>query len=268
MGLKILWQNPFTEVVPQRGNAEVVWEGIERMAAKVVRPDTEIIMSHLDRWSGIASSSYTALIDQFSIVNKIIKAESEGYDAVVVGCYLDPGVRQAREVVNIPVIGPCESSLAVAQYVGRKFAVITVASVYVPMMEENIRSYGFTARLIDNRPVRYFSPWYWDPMIAALRGNPDKLINSFEIEALKAIDDGADTIIPGCAPLGAALTLAGYTKVANTGVPVVSGAAAALKMAEAMADLRKAIGLEPSRSSFSPYQTPPRDLIDRALGYA
>ncbi|MFH1350084.1 MAG: aspartate/glutamate racemase family protein [Pseudomonadota bacterium] len=266
MGLRILWQNVFTEEIPERGEEiSVVWEGIKRMAEKVVRPDTEVIVSHLDRWSGSLTSHYLASINDLLIINKLIKAEKEGYDAAVVGCYDDCGVRQAREVMDMPVIGPCESSLAIAHLIGQKFVILTVAPQYIPTMERNVRLYGFGERLIKHRPVRHFDPWYWDALLEAFRGKPDKLVQDFEKEALNCVRDGADTIIVGCAPCSAALTLAGYVEVADTGVPVISAAATALKMAETMADIRKNIGPVKTRCVTGPYQTTSRDLIDKAL---
>lgn len=52
------------------------------------------------------------------VVAKSLWAEAQGYDAVVVGCMLDPGVREAKRVVGIPVIGIGEASRAVAALVG------------------------------------------------------------------------------------------------------------------------------------------------------
>ena len=96
MGLRIVWQNILTEEIPARGGeVNLVWEGIQRMAAKVVRSDTEVVISHLDRYSGSLSSHYLASINDLLVINKIVKAEEEGQDAVVVGCFDDCGVRQA-----------------------------------------------------------------------------------------------------------------------------------------------------------------------------
>ena len=53
------------------------------------------------------------------VVAKSRWAESQGYDAVVVNCMLDPGVSQAKRAVQIPVVGIREASLAVASLVGR-----------------------------------------------------------------------------------------------------------------------------------------------------
>jgi allantoin racemase len=40
---------------------------------------------------------------------------------------LDPGVRVAREVVDIPVIGPMEAAVNVASYFGHDYSIVTDA---------------------------------------------------------------------------------------------------------------------------------------------
>lgn len=52
------------------------------------------------------------------VVAKSRWAETQGYDAVVVDCMLDPGVRDARCAVGIPVIGIGEAAFALAPMVG------------------------------------------------------------------------------------------------------------------------------------------------------
>ena len=48
------------------------------------------------------------------MVKESIRAEKEGYDAIVIYCFSDVGIDAIRENVRIPVIGPGETSLAVA----------------------------------------------------------------------------------------------------------------------------------------------------------
>lgn len=67
------------------------------------------------------------------IVAKAKWAESQGYDAVIVNCMVDPGVPQAKRAVNIPVIGLGEASLAVAGLVGKNPARVFPANI--PVLE-------------------------------------------------------------------------------------------------------------------------------------
>lgn len=82
--------------------------------------------------------------------------------------------------------------------------------------------------------------------------------------------DGADVVICGCMPYGTALSYAGYTEVANTGVPVVTPLPAMIKLAELLVDLRRSVGLAKSEAVVSPYRSTPeealQDLSVRGIG--
>lgn len=57
------------------------------------------------------------MIEQ-SLYEEVMRSEEAGYDAVIVGCLYDPGVRVARELVDIPVVGPLEASFQMAANFG------------------------------------------------------------------------------------------------------------------------------------------------------
>ena len=58
------------------------------------------------------------------ILNRIVSAEKEGYRAAIIGCFGDPGLIAARELASIPVLGPGESSLAVASSLGDRILIL------------------------------------------------------------------------------------------------------------------------------------------------
>ena len=55
-----------------------------------------------------------------------VELEREGFDAIVPGCFGDPGLDGLRELVAIPVVGPGATSMLVAANLGHKFGVVTV----------------------------------------------------------------------------------------------------------------------------------------------
>ena len=57
------------------------------------------------------------------IVETVIQAEKDGYDAVVVLCNMDIGVPEARSMVDIPVLGPGEVTMTYATLLGAKFGI-------------------------------------------------------------------------------------------------------------------------------------------------
>src|SRR5215212_9654199 len=64
-----------------------------------------------------------------------VELEREGFDAIVPGCFGDPGLDGVRELVSIPVVGPGASSMLVAANLGHRFAVVTVLESVVRPLE-------------------------------------------------------------------------------------------------------------------------------------
>jgi allantoin racemase len=272
MGLKILLQESVHED-EMGADSKVIWGGVRRLAEKVVRPETELIIRHVEKDSSTPDSlknwpwpqAWPCLqpIRQPAIVNSIARAEEEGFDAVVINCALDPGLHQTRGMLNIPVTSVTESGLLLAQLLGRKFAIMAPSKTIIAALEENLHFLGFEDRAIRHRPVRHFEMIFG--LIDALHGKPERLIEDFERAALEAIQDGADVIVIACAWLGCAFSLNGYVEVRSSNVPVVDGTAAALKLAEILADLQKSIGLKKSTCSTGFYLTPPQEILDEAF---
>jgi allantoin racemase len=273
MALRILVMHPLTKtnmsaddhIAGNWSDHPMDWyeESMQRYAKKVTRPDTEVVQWFADKPAASLQNLYLGTVATLPLVNKMIKAEHEGFDAVVFGCHGDNGVQMARSVLQIPVVGPCEASMAVGSFIGEKFAMITIREQYLRLLEYNIRLFGFEDRFIKNRPVRWLDRWAWNDLADAHRGKPGKLLELFEKTALECVRDGADTILVPGFPFGAALVSVGYKEVANTGVPVVDGAASAYKMAESLAELRKSIGLARTGSQYSQFQRIPADFLDR-----
>jgi len=267
MGLKIVWENPTPENEFMGPASHLLWDKMLQVARKVVRPDTEVTIRHLEKHYGGSSWKasghgypYLRMLNTASVVGHIIEAEREGYDAVMIGDAVDDGLLEARGVVTIPVTSVGESAFLLAQLLGRRFAVVALADFLIPLIEAKLNLYGLESRAIRNRPVR--SADLTASILEACKGKPGRLIADFEKTALECVDDGADVVIAVCAHLGPALSLHGYHKVGDTGVPVVDATSAALKLSELLADLRESIGLSKSEGPTSLYCTPPYRLLD------
>ncbi|MFC1934757.1 aspartate/glutamate racemase family protein [Chloroflexota bacterium] len=266
MGLKIVMQSHLSEnsVDTEHPSMSVVREGLLRLSRKVLRPDTEVTMSYLDKHAGSVRYLYPAAVNTISLVNKVIQHEEAGYDAVVIPCTLDPALQECRATVKIPVISAGEASMLIAQLLGRKFALLIPSDQFIGLASTPLYQYGWRDRAIEHHPARGFEPSFdvfWDAIISALQGKPEKLIADFEKVALECVRDGADTIVCYEGPASTALSLVDYTKVADTGVPVVSAAVAMFKLAEIMADLKQSIGLTKTESLMSPYAPMPKDML-------
>ena len=71
-------------------------------------------------------SAYEEALSIPSTLDMIMQCENEGYDAAIIGCFGDPGLEAARELVSMPVVGPCESSMLLAASLGHKYSVLTI----------------------------------------------------------------------------------------------------------------------------------------------
>ena len=215
------------------------------ISGKVWRSDTELGIKSPS--PGLATLShlctYFDLLNKKELVEKALEAEKEGYDAVVIHCFLDPGVREAKGVLNIPVVGPAESSLLTACAYGQKFGVVTISEpLGVKQMELMIREYGLQDRAI-LKPVRPISmPWpEW------LRKGPEEAIEEVLPDIVEkargCVEDGADVVVIGCTMLGPLCTMAGISKIPDTDVPILDCLAVALKTAETMVDFNARMGV-------------------------
>ncbi len=71
------------------------------------------------------------------------QAPREGYGAVLVGCFGDPGLYALQEVADVPVRGLAEASVAALQRQGvRRVAVVTGGALWKPMLERWARASG------------------------------------------------------------------------------------------------------------------------------
>lgn len=263
MALKILWQDLFPQVHPLYPDIHYIYDAIARAAKKSVRSDTEVVMSHVDRYCSVESPC-VELINRPQMMKKVVAAALSGYDAAVMGCFYDPALRETRSAVSIPVAGPAESSMLMAQMLGNKFAVVADWQTDVPLIEEQIRTYGFEARAIRHRPARSAgrNDDTFEILIECLKKNdPTRAIAAFESVAKECVAEGADVVIMGCAYTGAIFDLWGYRQVGNTGVPVVSASLAALKTAEMLADVHKNAGLKRTVSTNSIYVTARPEVV-------
>ena len=76
------------------------------------------------------------------------KAENDGYDAVVLGCFYDLGLQEAREISDKMVVtAPAESCMLLACSLGSTFSIIVGRKKWIPQMMGNVVHYGLKDRL-------------------------------------------------------------------------------------------------------------------------
>jgi allantoin racemase len=89
------------------------------------------------------------------ILKRLMKAEKEGYKAAIIGCFGDPGLHGARQILSIPVLGPGETSLAIASTLGEKILLIEPGEEFVFATEVMVRAYGYDNRVVGIYPTEF-----------------------------------------------------------------------------------------------------------------
>lgn len=254
MGVKIYVQNIGPKSNPRfKGDDYLrLSEGMRKLYTKVTHPDTIVEEGFVTRTTNYTSHGYLELFNDVEIVAGVIDAEKRGFDVAMIRCGNDPALQECREAVNIPVIGMEESAMHIATRLGSKFACIGVDDKSAPLTRRNLRLYGLEDRAIVN-PVRVPSdPKWYELLTNSVKWfeSPEfvyeNVIPIFERCAKQCIDDGAEVICTACG-LYAALTIAGYSKVTGTTVPVIEATAAGVKTAEMFGELRQVLGVTTSK---------------------
>jgi len=147
-------------------------------------------------------------------------------DGVIVNCVLDPGVYMLKGMIKQPVVGPCESSLALASLIGRKVLVASVGNEALWIIDDRIRQLGLSSFVVGIKGIPY-GVLDIDPDRDGVKKALISVINK-EIRAR-----GVDVAVLGCTGLAG---LAREVQKA-VGIPVIDPAGAALKTLEGLIKL-------------------------------
>lgn len=204
---------------------------------KYVSDGTTIDIDYVKTGPASIESEYEELVASVGSIHSIIEAEKNGYDGVIIGCFGDPGIDGAREMVKIPVIGPGAASMAIASLLGNRFSIITVMDSIIAPLEHLALKNGFDRKLASVRSTNV--------SVLEVNKNPNLAkIRAFE-EAKRARDeDRADVIVLGCMSL--AFSGINYEMSESLGIPIINPVTASLKVLESIA----AIQLSHSKKAF------------------
>jgi len=157
---------------------------------KYLRPDTQVETWALKYGPGSIEGEYDEMLATPETVFLCEKAQKEGFAGVFINCFGDPGVRAAREVVDIPVFGGFEPVMQLALGAADKIGIITVIPHPVTMIAANVAKARLNNRVVCVRNI--------DVPVLEL-GDHQKVITALVEEAVKAITvDHAQAIVLGC----------------------------------------------------------------------
>ena len=232
MGVKIKQVVPITEDF-------LLDETTRAYISKYLQPDTAVEMAQITEGSPSIEGEYDEVLSAPHVVALCKEAEQEGCDGIFVDCFGDPGVRAARECVDIPVFGGFEPAVHLALGLSDKIGIVTVLENVIPMIEGSIARAHLTQRVVSVRSV--------DMPVLELDDN-EKLTAHLIEESLLAIkEDKVGAIILGCTGMvGVAENVQEALFHEGYDVPVIEAAQAALSMVELYARM----GLRHSRRTY------------------
>ena len=161
------------------------------------------------------------------LLAEVQDAYAAGADACIIACFDDTGLAEARKLVPIPVLGIGEAAFHAAMLLGHHYSVVTTLSISVPVIIDNIKTYGLGSHCLNVRASEV-------PVLDLEKpGSAARAKISGEIGRAIA-QDQATAIVLGCAgmaDLAAALS-------AEHNVPVIDGVAAACGFAQTLVLLK------------------------------
>jgi len=210
---------------------------LRRVIDAVKEPETEVELHGITRVGGVADQyRYLEYLESGEVMENVQAAMARGFDAFLIGNIADPGLRECREIADIPVLGLCETALHLASIMGASFSLVT----FTHRILENVDRAGLRGRLAGTRRMRMerildLKEGFRD---AAAR---ERIIATFMAAARATVDDGAEVVIPAGGVAMALLADAGIHD-AGRGAPILNGITALIKMGEMAVRLNRLTG--------------------------
>ena len=216
---------------------------LDRVLSQIKGENTELTVTCPPNGPLAIESSYDEAMCAPGVLELVKKANEEKYDAVILACFSDPALEQAREISDILVTGIEEISLHVAAMLGAKFTVLTMTDKRVPSKVAHVRRFKLEGSLASVRPLGM--------SVAEIETDEKRACAQILKVAKEAAEqDGAEVIVLGCAGM------AGYADIVRSdlGMEVIDPSSLALKVTEALVSA----GLKQSKRGY--YSYPPSML--------
>ncbi|MDR1074518.1 MAG: aspartate/glutamate racemase family protein [Treponema sp.] len=203
-----------------------IWtDEMQKYVTKDLLPTTEVVSKNIKHGPASIEGEYDEALAVPEALFLTKKAEKEGFDAVFIDCFGEPGVRAARELVNIPVFGGFEPAIFYALGVADRIGIVSVLPEVAPLIREVVAREGLQSRIPSIRYVNI-------PVLSL--EDIEKLAAALIKESVKAIDeDHVEMIVLGCtAMVGVKERVEEGLKSEGYDVVVIEAAQAALMMLE------------------------------------
>ncbi len=186
-------------IIPITGLTEEAIEERLSYLRGIADPRTEVEAVQVEVGPPAIESEADAVLAGPDILRLVAEAECDGVDAAIIWCGGDPALAAARELVDMPVIGPGEAMKALSMVLGRR-----------------------PCRIVPDIPV------------LEMRRDLDGTVEALRLEIEERVEGGeGDVFLLGCL----ALWGLGERFRESLGVPILDGAEASLKVAELVVKL-------------------------------
>ena len=238
---------------------------LRKIIDQVKDPETEIEVHGITKVGGLADQyRYLEYLETGEVMENVQTAVKRGFDAFLIGNIGDPGIRECREIANIPVLGLCESSLHLACMMGANFSLVTINEKFTPRIVENVTRYRLEHRLaaVNRMTIDRINDLDAGFRDARVR---KRIIKQFLKAADANVEQGAEVVIAAGGVVMALLADSGVYQ-ASKGTPILNGIIALVKMGEMAAKLNRIMGgtFTSKRLQYAP---PTVDQIDEIRKY-
>lgn len=234
--MRLLLANPNT--------TQAVTDTIAAAARAVASPGTEIVPATARFGARVIGTRTEMAIAEHASLDMLAR-EAGGCDAVVIGASIDSGLRAAREMLSVPVLGLTESALHVACLTGGRFGTVTLSRRSAYPLREMVEAYGLMSRCGGMRAV--------DVSPLELLAAPERVADLIVEQVADLIArDMVDVVVL----IGAVMAAMPARVQPRVGVPVIEGVSCAVVLAESLARLRL-----PKASAGGYAALPARELV-------
>lgn len=220
MASKILYQltSPMHRTL---GQSEI--DRRREILSALAAPGTTVSVEPLEDAPPAVESLQDIALVAAALIPQVPLWRAGGYDAVVIGCFSDPGLAALRDLIEVPIVGPGASSVHLAAQFGERFGVLS--SEPTPKgLHARFRALGVGDLFVSERMVGC--------SVLDLSRRRNEAMGGIIAAAKACVSDGADVLVLGCLGMG---YLPGLSDILQreAGVPVVNPVVAAVKTAEA-----------------------------------
>jgi allantoin racemase len=233
-----IWYQSFVDPREQRPSMQRLQERLTEYASPQVRFEVHGV-SPPDRYL----SPLTEFRCAAQAIRGRIEAQRQGYDAVVIGHFQEPGLVESRCALDVPVVGLGEATMLHACTIGRTFGLVTINPVFLPWHRDQIARLGLGQRAVGVRAIDTQVATYMQAFED--QGAYQRVKDDFCQQAESLVEAGAEVVIPaGGLPM---LLLTREKDLTVRGAVVLNGIAVIVAAAEAALKLFRLTGVAVSR---------------------